>query len=157
MKQTTKALIAATALLGTTAMAPSAFAMSDELTQLEEAAANELDVLGIPSEGVDTLTLGELALIKQISESEETTAQKTQQIEQIMGMSAERSDMWDFTTDLNGPSSLREGVMAGLIELDVEVANPDALSTAQLAQLKGVLESEANETKKKARAEAIID
>ncbi len=157
MKNSAKTLIASAALLGTAAMAPASVAMDKELSMLEAAVTNQLTTLGVDAEKVDTLTVGELALLKTVFESEDTTASKSRRAKEILDISTERSTIWGFTTEIDGTSSLKDDVVSGLSTLDVEVANPDDLSVAQLAQLKAVLNSDATTASKSRRAEAIIE
>ena len=85
MKRTIIALATAA-----TFAAPAAFAeahdemtMGEGLTMFESLVANELDQLDVEAD-VTTLTLGQLAQIKDIVESDETTSVKKENIEAII-------------------------------------------------------------------------
>jgi len=85
MKRTIIALATAA-----TFAAPAAFAeahaemtMGEGLTMFESLVSNELDQLDIEAD-VTTLTLGQLAQIKDIVESDETTSVKKENIEAII-------------------------------------------------------------------------
>lgn len=62
----------------------SANAMSTELNMLTGAVFNELVSRGIATDNINTLTLGQLALIKAQIDSDDSEAEKTRRIQAIV-------------------------------------------------------------------------
>lgn len=83
MKRTIAALAAAATL--TTAIAPSAFAMGQEFNMLTGALFNTFKARGIPTDGIDRLTLSEIALIKTALESSDSEAEIRSKIMSVLG------------------------------------------------------------------------
>ncbi|MEO0911465.1 MAG: hypothetical protein AAFY59_00525 [Pseudomonadota bacterium] len=83
MKRTFIALSTAT-VLAAAAFAPAAVAMDQELSMLEQAVNNQFGQLGIEDVAMGDLTLGQLALVKNVLESDDTTANKKRRIEAII-------------------------------------------------------------------------
>ncbi|MEM1266380.1 MAG: hypothetical protein AAGI50_10235 [Pseudomonadota bacterium] len=82
MKRTLIAVTTAAAL--SFAGATTAVAMGEQLTMLEAAIDSEFQRLGIQDIGMGDLTLGQLALIKNVIESEDNTQEKRRRIMAIV-------------------------------------------------------------------------
>ena len=85
MKTTLKAIAAATviALAGTSAFAQSP-SMGQGFNMLQTALMNDFDRLGIPLTELELLTLGQIAVIKSIVESDDQDGQKKGRIQAII-------------------------------------------------------------------------
>lgn len=75
---------AATILATSAAMTTPAFAMGEELTMLESAVKNELSQVGIRDVDLMSLTVGQLAVIKNILDSDDSENEKRQRIEAVL-------------------------------------------------------------------------
>lgn len=64
--------------------APTAFAMDQELTMLEAAIDGAFVELGIQDVAIGSLTLAQLALVKNVLESEDSTQTKRNRVEAIV-------------------------------------------------------------------------
>lgn len=85
MKNTIIALTAAATLASTAAFAEahSEMTMGEGLTMFETLVSNELTALGVEAD-VSTLTMGQLAQIKDIVEGDGSTSEQTRNIEAII-------------------------------------------------------------------------
>ncbi len=83
MKRNLIALSTAVAL-SAAAFAPAAVAMDQELSMLEQAINNSFSQLGIEDVSMGDLTLGQLALVKNVLEGDDTTSNKKRRIEAII-------------------------------------------------------------------------
>ena len=83
----TRILALATAATITLAPAVQAQTMEMEFNMLTGAVFNALQSRGISTEGINDLSLSEIATIKNILGSDESEGQKTQRIEQIINSS----------------------------------------------------------------------
>ena len=85
MKTTLKAIAAATviALAGTSAFAQGP-SMGQGFNMLQTALMNDFDRLGIPLTELELLTLGQIAVIKSIVESDDQDGQKKGRIQAII-------------------------------------------------------------------------
>ena len=83
MKRTIATVVTA-ASLAIFAAAPAVHAMGEELSMLEQAIAGSFNDLNIEDADASTLTLGQLALIKNVLESDEPTSNKKRRIEAIV-------------------------------------------------------------------------
>ncbi len=72
------------AALTVTGFAPAAVAMEQELTMLEAAINSSFSQLGLEDINMGDLTLGQLALIKNVVESDDSTTEKRRRIEAIL-------------------------------------------------------------------------
>ena len=75
-------LTAATIALG--ASAPAAHAMGMEFNMLTGAVFNELRARSLPTDNIDNLTLGQIAIIKSILDGDDSEGQKTNRIKVIL-------------------------------------------------------------------------
>jgi len=72
------------ATLTLVAMAPMAQAMTQEFNMLTGAVYNELVARGLPTDNIQSLTLGQLALIKAAIDSDDSEGKITQNIKAII-------------------------------------------------------------------------
>ena len=82
----TIATIATVAALGfgSAAVAQTTFTMGAGYDMLQTAIANDFVALGIPTQELDGLTLGQLAAIKAVLESEEADSAKSSRVQAII-------------------------------------------------------------------------
>jgi len=78
------AALATVATLTLTGMAPAVSAMDMEFNMLTGAVFNELRARGLPTENIDKLTLGQIAIIKGILDGDDGEGKKTQNIRAIL-------------------------------------------------------------------------
>jgi len=86
MKTTLSALVLATAVATTGATA--SMAMDMEFNMLTGAIFNELKSRGLPTDGIDDLSLSQIAIIKDIIEGDEPEGNKTNRIQAILERSS---------------------------------------------------------------------
>lgn len=72
------------ATLSMAAAAPAVHAMEMEFNMLTGAVYNELKSRGLPTDNIDTLTIGQIAAIRSIVDSDDNDGNKTQQIKAIV-------------------------------------------------------------------------
>ncbi|MEM9798646.1 MAG: hypothetical protein AAF919_19320 [Pseudomonadota bacterium] len=85
MKLKTTALAAALAMGLVPAQQAAAQSMSEGLNMLQAALVNDFQQMGIPVSALFDLTLGQIAAIKSIVESDDNDSQKKGRIEAIIG------------------------------------------------------------------------
>ncbi|WP_112322390.1 hypothetical protein [Oceanibium sediminis] len=132
------------------AMAP----MASAQTQIADGLINDMATVGVEVSSYEYLTTEDTAQIKAILESDKSSNRKAFEIEQIVDTSMTSQGV-DFEI-MTPESSLRDIVEGDLIAMGVEV-DVDTLPFTQVAEIKGILESEMSSDDQKERIMAIIE
>lgn len=135
--------------------APAALAMSDELTQLEQAVAAELVTYGIDESYVQDATIGDLAQVRTVLNSNASTQLKAQRIEEILSVADPEPTVVESVLSVDWSSSLEEIVANDLLAFGIE-ADTENLTVGELSMIKTVLSTDDTTAGKKQRIEAII-
>ncbi len=134
---------------------PAALAMSDELTQLEQAVAAELVTYGIDESYVQDATIGDLAQVRTVLNSNASTQLKAQRIEEILSVADPEPTVVESVLSVDWSSSLEEIVANDLLAFGIE-ADTENLTVGELSMIKTVLSTDDTTAGKKQRIEAII-
>lgn len=151
MKLFNKSALAGTAIAALLVATPAAFAQ-DAADQLRTDVENSLVTLDAEIAGYEYLSVEELAQLKSVLDSEETTTDKLSQIEQIIDTKAETGN----AVYIDYPeSTLRAEIDSELTTMGIE-ADVDALTLNQLVEIRAVLEGEETTESKQRQIETII-
>ena len=145
-KRTLFASTAAALLFATPVMA------QDAKEQLSTFVENQLSTIGMAPVGLEYLSIDELGEIKTILESDATNYEQVEQIEQIIEARADTSG--DVTVDFM-ESSLRDQIAGEMLDLGVE-ADVSTLSASQVAEIKVILETDAQNSVKADRIQEVL-
>ncbi len=147
MKRTLVSLTTAVALSTASLVAMPAVAMDQELSMLETALNRGLSAINVDVD-TSTLTFAQLAQIKNVLESSESTTNKAQRVRAIV-------DDGPIITEQLGMLEL--SVTRSLEKIGVEGVIMSNLSLTQLNQIKNVLESGESTNEQARRVNAIIE
>jgi hypothetical protein len=116
---------------------------------LDDATAAGLAQLGIQAPAVETMTVEQVAQIKNVLSSTDANDVKRMRIEEIIGGEAS-------ATGRLGVGQLQDSVGRDLAAIGVDASNVDMLTLSQLAQIENVMASSDTDDVKKLRVEEII-
>jgi len=117
--------------------------------QLQSSVGSDLAQLGIDADGIDMLTLGQLAQIENVMAGNDSDDVKKMRVEEIVGGEA-------TATGRLGVAQLQDSVAADLAKLGVDAGAVDALTLSQLAKIENVVASGATDSEKRAQIDTII-
>jgi hypothetical protein len=117
--------------------------------QLQSSVGADLASIGIDTSGLDMLTLGQLAQIENVMNTDEPDDIKRMRVEEIIGGEAS-------ATGRLGVGQLQSSVAAGLASLGIDAEGIEALSLEQLAQIENVINSTDADDIKRGRIDQIM-
>jgi hypothetical protein len=117
--------------------------------QLRSSVTADLARIGVDTEGVDMLTLSQLAQIENVMNGDESDDVKKMRVEEIVGGEA-------TATGRLGVAQLQDSVAADLARLGVDADMVDSLTLSQLGQIENVMNSNEPDDQKKDRINTII-
>lgn len=117
--------------------------------QMQSSVGSDLARLGIPSDGIDQLTLSQLAQIENVVAGGDPDDVKKMRVEEIIGGEA-------TATGRLGVAQLQDSVAASLASIGMDAEGVESLSVSQLGQIENVFASGVPDAEKKAQITTIM-
>jgi hypothetical protein len=117
--------------------------------QLQDSVAADLAALGVDAEGVEMLTISQLAEIENVMAGQDPSDVKRMRVEEIIDGEA-------TATGRLGVTQLQDSVAADLASLGIDAEGVGMLTIAQLGQIENVMASSDSRETKRARVERIM-
>lgn len=119
------------------------------VTQLRSSVGADLAKAGIPADGIDQLSLSQLAQIENIMAGPDSDSTKKMRVEQVMGNEA-------TNTTQTGVTQLQDSVSSDISKIGVDTEGVSQLSVSELAQIQNIMNSTMSDANKKMQVEKIL-